>query len=132
MNTLTKVDRIFVFGSNESGIHGAGAAAYAVRHFGAIPYQPVGKQGYSYAIPTKAKNVIDSLPVTKIKAYVDEFLKFAKENQLLQFQVTRIGCGHAGFTDEQMAPLFKDAPSNCLFDSAWQSFLPDKKFWGTF
>ena len=75
----------------------------AYNRFGAVWGQGVGLQGQSYAIPTMQGGV------ETIKPYVDEFLRFAKENRYLTFLVTRIGCGIAGFRDEEIAPLFKDA-----------------------
>ena len=95
--------QIFVFGSNLQGHHGGGAAEIAARKFGAVWGQGVGLQGRSYAIPTMQG------PVESIKPYVDEFLKFADKHPEMIFLVTRIGCGIAGFTDEQIAPLFKEA-----------------------
>lgn len=94
---------IFVFGSNLGGFHGGGAARAALDHFGAIWGQGVGLQGQSYAIPTMHGGV-DS-----IKPYVDEFIQFAQSRPDLYFYVTRIGCGIAGFADEDIAPLFKAA-----------------------
>lgn len=47
--------------------------------------------------------------VDTIKPYVDAFIRFAKEHSRLTFLVTRIGCGIAGFRDEEIAPLFTDA-----------------------
>lgn len=130
---------IFVFGSNEGGIHGGGAAKAAVLKYGAKFGQAVGLQGNSYAIPTKGvawefgrRVVGDPLRIEKIGAYVNQFVDFATEHPELQFQVTQIGCGLAGFTAEQIAPLFEEAPENCLFDEAWKPFLPPTaKFWGT-
>ena len=96
-------NEVFVFGSNLQGSHGGGAAAAAVRYFGAIWGQGVGMQGQCYAIPTMHGGV------DVIRPYVDEFIEFAKGHPELTFLVTRIGCGIAGFRDEQMAPLFADA-----------------------
>lgn len=96
-------DEVFVFGSNLRGLHGGGAAATAHRCFGAIWGQGVGLQGQSYGIPTMHGGV------EKIKPYVDEFIAFAKEHKELRFLVTKIGCGIAGFREEEMAPLFADA-----------------------
>ena len=96
-------DDIFVFGSNLQGFHSGGAARTAYRRFGAVWGQGVGPQGQSYAIPT----MFDS--VEKIKPYVDQFIDLAREWDQNTFYVTRIGCGIAGFTDRQIAPLFKDA-----------------------
>lgn len=96
-------DEIFVFGSNLAGNHGGGAARTALEKFGAVRGQGVGLQGQSYAIPTM-QGGIDT-----IKPYVDEFIDLAREWDQTTFYVTRIGCGIAGFTDEEIAPLFADA-----------------------
>lgn len=96
-------DDIFVFGSNLQGIHAGGAARVAYEKFGAVMGQGVGPQGQSYAIPTMQGGV------ETIKPYVDQFIDLAREWDQNTFYVTRIGCGIAGFTDEQIAPLFADA-----------------------
>ena len=93
-------NEVFVFGSNLEGLHGGGAAAAAMRFFGAVWGQGVGLQGQSYAIPTMHGGV------DEIRPYVDEFIEFARKHPELTFLVTRIGCGIAGFTDMQIAPLF--------------------------
>ena len=96
-------DEVFVFGSNLKGMHGGGAALAAWRYFGAKLGQGVGLQGQSYAIPT-----MQGGPKT-IRPYVDEFIDFARQHRELVFYVTRIGCGIAGFRDEDIAPLFAQA-----------------------
>ena len=101
--TSLEPNEIFVFGSNLKGMHGGGAAYIAYRKFGAIMGQGVGLQGQSYAIPTMQGGV------ETIRPYVDEFIQFAKQHPELTFLVTRIGCGIAGFTDEEISPLFKQA-----------------------
>ena len=100
--TELKENEIFVFGSNLQGMHGGGAARLAYEKFGAIWGQGVGLQGQSYGIPTMHGGV------DVIKPYVDEFIEFAKSHPELTFLVTRIGCGIAGFRDEEIAPLFKE------------------------
>lgn len=100
-----KDNEIFVFGSNLQGSHGGGAAAIAAKQFGAIWGQGVGLQGQSYGIPTMHGGI------DKIKPYVDHFIQFAKQNPHLKFLVTRIGCGIAGFTEQEMAPLFAEGVS---------------------
>lgn len=95
-------NELFVFGSNLAGMHGGGAAAIALQKFGAVWGQGVGLQGQSYAIPTMQGGV------ETIKPYVDDFIKFASSHTEYDFLVTRIGCGIAGFMDEQIAPLFED------------------------
>lgn len=110
-------NEVFVFGSNLSGSHGGGAALVAYRKFGAIWGQGVGLQGQSYGIPTMHGGV------EKIKPYVDEFIAFARQHQDLVFLVTRVGCGIAGFTDEEMAPLFSEAKQleNVFLPRLWWS-----------
>ena len=98
-----KPNDIFVFGSNLAGAHGGGAARLAYNRFGAVWGQGVGLQGQSYAIPTMQGGV------ETIKPYVDELIEFTKQHPEYKFLVTRIGCGIAGFTDAEIAPLFKDA-----------------------
>ncbi len=98
-----KNNEIFVFGSNLQGAHGGGAARVALNNFGAILGQGVGLQEQSYAIPTMQGGV------ETIKPYVDEFIDFAHQHTELQFYVTRIGCGIAGFRDKDIAPLFTKA-----------------------
>ena len=98
-----KPGEIFVFGSNIRGSHTGGASLFALEHFGAVMGQGNGLQGQSYAIPTVFKSV------TPIREYVWEFIRFADLHRELTFYVTRIGCGVAGFRDEEIAPLFADA-----------------------
>lgn len=129
-------EMIFVFGSNLSGIHGAGAARYAREHKGAVLGVGEGMTGQSYALPTKGIN-ISFMDFDTIQTHVQKFMKFAyDERNELQFQVTRVGTGLSGFRDDNIADLFRyvaHRKSNCFFDTAWRPFLPeDAKFWGTF
>ena len=101
--TALQPNEVFVFGSNLAGMHGGGAARVARKLFGAVMGQGVGLQGQSYAIPTMQGGV------ETIKPYVDEFITFASAHPELKFYVTRIGCGIAGFTTQEIAPLFKNA-----------------------
>ena len=98
-----KNNEIFVFGSNLAGAHGGGAAYLAYERFGAVMGQGVGLQGQSYAIPTMQGGPDTILP------YVEEFIEFAKQHPELTFLVTKIGCGIAGFTPAEIAPLFAGA-----------------------
>lgn len=102
---ITKLgpNEIFVFGSNLAGAHGGGAARIAYNKFGAIWGQGTGLQGQSYAIPTMHGGP------DKIKPYVDEFIQFATAHPEYTFLVTKIGCGIAGFTPDEIAPLFSNA-----------------------
>lgn len=107
---------VLVFGSNLAGIHGAGSAKEAMK-WGAVYGRGVGFQGMAYAIPTKGFNLAQSLPLDHIALYVDQFCIDAARNSHLKFWVVQIGCGLAGYTVEQMKPLFAKAPKNCFF--AW-------------
>jgi hypothetical protein len=112
---------IFVFGSNLKGIHGAGAAKDAHLQYGAEWGIGEGRTGSAYAIPTKntpyrVRRLID------IQASVDSFLEYAAAHPELEFKVTRIGCGLAGYSDEEIAPMFMCASENCTFDPAWEKF----------
>lgn len=117
---------IFVFGSNEAGIHGAGSARHALDHCGAIYGKGVGLQGNSYGIPTKDR-YIESLPLPAIKHYVDDFIYFARLHPEWEFNIVAIGCGLAGFRPAQIAPMFKDAPSNCILPSEFLNLITESK-----
>ncbi len=104
-NRITELrpGEIFVFGSNLAGHHGGGAALLAWRKWGAVWGQGVGLQGQTYGIPTMHGGP------EAIRPYVDEFVGFARRHPELTFLVTEVGCGIAGFTPAQIAPLFADA-----------------------
>jgi hypothetical protein len=109
---------VFVFGSNKQGIHGAGAALFAKQRKGAVTGCVEGLQGQCYAIPTKITPYqTDSLD--NVALAVERFKSFARENPQLRFQVTRIGCGLAGFNDSDIEPMFADAPPNCYLPGVW-------------
>lgn len=122
---------IFVFGSNLAGIHGAGAAKTAYKKHGARWGMGVGHYGCSYAIPTLDRNM-NQLTCVPLKTFIEAFIYYAAAHPEWDFKVTRIGCGIAGFSDAYVAPFFENAPGNCLFDSAWEEYLPGHSFWGTF
>jgi hypothetical protein len=98
--------KIFVFGSNELGIHKRGAAKDAVEKFGARVGQGFGLQGRSFAIPTKS-DPWTSLDLKAIKDYVNMFQWYVTLHPELDFYITRIGCGLAGYKDSDIAPMFK-------------------------
>ena len=125
------MSRIFVFGSNTRGVHGAGAAAYAVKQQGAQFGQGEGLQGTSYAIPTKDR-YINTLPLSVISEYANRFMEYADENPAVEFDVTRIGCGLAGYTDKDIAPMFVNAPKNCFFAKAWEPWLGNEAKYNDF
>ena len=107
--------QIFVFGSNPMGNHNGGAACDALLYFGAVMGQGEGLQGWSYAIPST--DGMDSLA-----KHVRTFIDFANRHPELTFLVTRIGCGVAGYTDQEVAPLFAGVVD---MENVW---LP-KEFW---
>ncbi len=117
---LTRCE-IFVFGSNIEGRHRGGAAGFACQHFGAVYGQGVGPQGQCYAIPTKFHSV------KEIKPYVDEFVEYVKAHPMNRFLITRLGCGIAGFTDKQIAPLFYELynVNNAVFPLEWFLIIAD-------
>lgn len=114
--------RIFVFGSNLAGRHGKGAALYAKKNHGAIYGQGVGLQGNSYGIPTKNER-LQTLTLEVIEVYVENFKSFAYSNPDKIFNVTAIGCGLAGYTPSDIAPLFKTAPKNCILPERFKEII---------
>jgi hypothetical protein len=121
---------IFVFGSSLDGNHAGGAARFAYLHHGAVMGIGEGLTGNSYALPTVG---IKFAPMTfgLVFEHIRTFINFTRQHPDLKFQVTRIGCGIAGFKDSDIAAVFADASANCLFDEAWREFLPTANFWGT-
>jgi hypothetical protein len=111
--------RIFVFGSNLAGRHGAGAAKWALLNKGAVYGCGIGLQGQSYAIPTKDEKV-KTLPLDRIYTYVQEFKQFAYQHRELTFEVTKIGCGLAGYIPAQIAPFFVDMPFNVILPQEFE------------
>ena len=117
--------RVFVFGSDTAGRHGAGAAAHAHYKYGAIYGIGEGFSGgerlRTYALPTLDEN-LRQRSIAAIQESVERFLGFCRNAPQTIFHVTRVGCGLAGFTDDQIAPLFINAPPNCEFDPLWKRF----------
>ena len=115
MITRLAPNEVFVFGSNEQGLHYGGAAKAAVENFGAIMGQGNGLQGKSYAIPSMSG-------IGVMGEYVKEFCEFAKANPEKRFLVTEIGCGIAGYSIGEVAPLFeccRDVENVTLPASFW-------------
>ncbi len=111
-----------MFGSNLAGRHGKGSALLAKRVFGAIQGIGVGRQGQSYAIPTKDEN-LNVLPLSAIKVYVKEFLQYAGSHPELKFIVVAIGCGLAGYTPKDIAPMFSGIPLNVKLPREFEEVL---------
>lgn len=97
---------VFVFGSNIRGIHGAGAAQMANKLFGAEMGVGIGVTGDCYAIPTKDSN-LRTLPITVVEEYIKDFIEYAYQTPDKIFLVTEVGCGLAGFSVKEIAPLFR-------------------------
>ena len=114
--TSLEPNEVFVFGSSVSGSHTVGASRFATLHFGAIPGIASGRQGRSYAIPTEMANV------KEIQQYVDQFIEYARSHPDTLFLVTPVGCGAAGYTPAEIAPLFRSA-------TALQNVCLPRSFW---
>jgi len=108
------------FGSNEAGRHGKGAAKYALDYCGAIYGQGFGRQGNSFAIPTKDAN-LNTLPLRKIREYFEMFCDHASGNPYSEFALTPIGCGLAGYSKREIWIMIKDVglPDNVFLTSSW-------------
>ncbi len=126
---------VFVFGSNLLGVHGAGAALYARKHCGAVLGVGVGPTGRSYALPTKGKrgknNQLLTLSLMQIGRHAERFMQHAGLEWRTMFQLTAIGCGLAGYTNEQICPLFQNCSTNILLPPEWLeiSGLPPERHW---
>lgn len=113
-------NRVFVFGSNLAGRHGKGSALHAAQNWGAEYGVGEGRTGDSYAIPTKDEQ-LRVLPLSEIAGYVRAFLLYAERNPDLTFEIVPIGCGLAGYMPNNIAPLFENAPSNCILPEEFRS-----------
>ena len=113
--------KIFVFGSNLAGRHGAGAARYACAHYDAEYGVGVGPTGCAYALPTKDRH-LNTLPLNQIELYISQFLRYAELNPDDEFLLTPIGCGLAGYRRDQIKPLIEmyNRPSNVIYTQEWE------------
>lgn len=115
----SRMTAIFTFGSNLKGVHGKGAALTARRSYGAQVGVGEGLTGNAYAIPTK-DHQLKPRKLEDIAKSVEEFKEFARKYPNLSFKVTKIGCGLAGFSEDQIKPMFKDSPQNCELPHGWR------------
>lgn len=112
---------VFVFGSNLEGHHNAGGARIARDEFQAERGVGKGRTNMAYALPVRSQH--ETLSLEAIGQNVREFVAYADANPSLTFYVVRIGCGHAGYADSQVAPLFAGAGANCVFSEKWKHWL---------
>lgn len=117
---------IYVFGSNLAGKHGKGSALYAKAKYGAEYGVGRGRTGDAYAIPTKDFN-LKVLPLSVIKTHVDNFIDYARAHRDFKFIVVKVGCGLAGYSSEEIAPMFAKFPINCTLDEEWKKIISNHK-----
>jgi hypothetical protein len=104
--------QIIVVGTNEYGYHGAGAALYAHLHFGLRGGVAEGLSGQAYALPT--------MNGTSLMAEaVDRFIGYAELSHDLTFLLTKVGCGIAGYPEEEVMEMFAGAPVNVIRPKGW-------------
>lgn len=121
-NTLPTGDWIFVFGSNEAGRHGKGSAKVAHKNFRAEYGVGKGRTAQAYAIPTKDRH-LQVLPLEQIAVNAHEFIAYALANPSLNFFVTKVGTGLAGYSDDQIGPMFATVPPNCSLPYEWRVYV---------
>ncbi len=118
MITKLNDNQVFVFGSALSGHHAGGAARQAVERFGAIVGQGEGLQGRSYAIPTMDGDEV-------FRQAIGRFLQLAASHPELEFLLTKVGCGIAGYAESEVKAMFRAAlpdgwPGNVLPPEEWK------------
>ena len=74
-----------------------------------------------FVVMSKRDGAYESLSVHRTLGGA-KFLAYARAHPELTFEVTRVGCGLAGYTDADIAPLFKGAPSNCTLPDGWPNW----------
>lgn len=109
---------VYVYGANESYINASGTARIAREEYGAGMGRGWGLVGKSFGIPTKDWD-INTLSLAEIKHYVNRFRSFAVSRPNMTFYITKIGCGLAGLREEDIRPMFLDAPANCILPYGW-------------
>jgi hypothetical protein len=112
-------NEIFVFGSNQRGAHAGGAARLAKEKFGAQEGVGEGLTGQSYAFPTLTAS-FEKVSQASLEASRDRFFAAARQNPDKTFVLTKVGCGIAGFTEDEIRPLFKNAPANVILPEDWR------------
>lgn len=113
---------VFVFGSDMIGQHADGAAKTAVAHFGALNGVGRGWSGQSYAIPTMNEH-FQQMPLSQIQHYIDDFKIYTKNHPKIQYFITSLGCGIAGYKIEEIAPMFRGISHNVIFPQSFRAFV---------
>lgn len=111
-------NQVFVFGSNLAGLHNGGAAKQAHADFNAEIGVGEGLTGQCYAFPTLDSG-LNKLNVGELGRSRDNFYRCAVLNPDKEFLLTKVGCGIAGFPEEQMKALFESVPSNVILPTDW-------------
>ena len=111
-------NEIFCFGSNLRGVHGKGAALQAYRDFGAEYGVGEGLTGQCYALPTLGRN-LEQLTGICLASVISKFNATVREHPELQFLLTKVGCGLAGYDEEYMKSFFTESPSNVIKPEGW-------------
>jgi len=118
--TELKPGQIFVFGSNRAGIHAGGAARLAREKFGAREGVGEGMTGHCYAFPTLTEN-FEKVSRASLEASRDRFFQTARRHPEKTFLLTKVGCGIAGFSEDEIRPLFAHAPANVVLPEDWEA-----------
>ena len=122
--TKLKANEVFVFGSKLNGAHIGGAAKLAIDKFGAINGKYFGLYGKSFAMPT-LDETLQKINLKSLQCYINDFFEIAAAHPKKHFLITEIGCGIAGFTLAEIAPLFKDflTVENCSLPQTFIDLL---------
>ena len=105
--TVLANGQVFVFGSNLKGHHAGGAAKTAYIKFGAEWGVGEGMTGQCYAFPTLDENM---QPVSAFDLLRSKFRLYeaCRQNPDKVFFLTKVGCGIAGFDEEDVKLIFAD------------------------
>jgi hypothetical protein len=112
--TALEQKEIFIFGSNSEGQHYGGAARVAHDMFFAEWGVGRGLTGLCYALPTLYHPTTTSEPGAMLKLSLEELdLEFEylfdciNRHPDYTFYLTKVGCGIAGFSIEEIKEIFK-------------------------
>lgn len=114
-------NEVFVFGSNANGNHYGGAANLAYQRFGAVWGVGEGLRGNSYALPTLNRNM-ERVSIGALKQAFKHLFQEIDFNPELCFLLTKVGCGIAGYTVEEVARTFWESV-NSFYDGRWTTYV---------